>query len=114
MAHRRDEQVGIAVVVDVGERASHRDRVGPSQPRSGGGIHEPTVTQVLPELVGAELRDEIEIGETIAIDVRGAQSASVVVVNELIVLARVVDDPVHERDAASLLPIRVLEVAHHA
>ena len=114
VAHRRDEEVGIAVVVDVGEGASHRDRVRQFQPRRDGDVHEPTAAQVLPEFVGAELGDEVEIGETIAIDVRGAQSAPVVVVRELVGFARVVDDPVLEGDAAGLPPIREPEVVEHA
>src|SRR5947208_11650202 len=40
---RSHEHVGIAVVVDVGERASHRDGVRPSQPRRDGDVLEPTV-----------------------------------------------------------------------
>ena len=99
VAHRRDEQVGIAVVVDVGECASHADLVRQCQPGSGGDVHETAVAEVLPELVGAELRHEIEIGETVAIDVRGAHSAPVVVVRQFVGPAGVVDDPVLERDA---------------
>src|SRR2546423_11667142 len=100
MADGRDEEVGVAVVVDVGERATHRDGVRGRQPSWSGDVHEATVAEVLPELVGAELRDEVEIGETVAIDVRGAQAAPVVVVRELITPARVVDHAVLERDAA--------------
>ena len=84
VAHRRDEEVGIAVVVDVGERASDRDGVRHFEPRLFGDIHEPTFALVLPELVGAELRGEIKIGQTIAIDVRGTEAGSVVVVHQLV------------------------------
>jgi hypothetical protein len=76
-------------------------------------IHEPAVALVLPELVGAELGGEIKIGETIAIDVRGTESGSVVVVNQLVRLARVVYDPILERDAAGLPLIREPEVVNH-
>src|SRR5437763_564721 len=113
MAHGRDEQVWITVVVDVGERAPHADRVGHAQPGSGGDVHEPAAADVFPELVGAELRHEIEIGETIAIDVRGAHAAPVVVVRELVGPAGVVDDPVLERDAAGPPVVREPEVVRH-
>src|SRR5206468_5447374 len=105
---------GIAVVVDVGECATHGDLIRHGQPGSGGDVHEPTTAEVLPELVGAELREEIEIGEAVAIDVGRAQAAAVVVVSQLVRLARVVDHPVHERDAAGLPPIRESEVVHQA
>src|SRR5205823_5302022 len=84
----RDEEVGIAVVVDVGECATHGDLIRHGQPGSGGDVHEPTTAEVLPELVGAELREEIEIGEAVAIDVGRAQAAAVVVVSQLVRLAR--------------------------
>src|SRR5207237_9897123 len=82
-------------------------------PGSGGDVHEATVADVLPQLVGAELRHEIEIGETVAVDIRGAHSAAVVVVRQLVGLARVVDDPVLERDAAGLSAIREPEVVQY-
>jgi len=54
-----------------------------------GDIHESVVTLVLPELVGAELGGKVQIGKTIAIDVGGAHSESVVVVSQLVRLARI-------------------------
>ena len=113
MTDRSDEQIGIAVVVDVGERAPDRDLVGHGQPGAGGDVLEATIAQVLPQLAGTELGHEIEIGETVAVDVRGAQSAAVVVVRELVALAGVVDDPILERDAARLPLIREAEVVQH-
>jgi len=113
MAHRRDEQIRVAVVIDVGERAPHADRVGHGQPGLGGDVHEPAAAGVFPELVGTELRHEIEIGETIAIHVRGAHAAPVVVVRQLVAPAGVVHDPVLKGDPAGLPLIRESEVVRH-
>ena len=110
VAHRGDEEVGVAVVIDVRERAPDRDRVRHTEARLVGDVREPAAAQVLPQLVAAELGDEVEVGEPVAIDVGRTQSRPVVVVDLLVELSGVVDDPVLESDAARLPPIREPEV----
>ncbi len=56
---------------------------------------------------------EIEIGQTVAIDIRGAHSISVVVVNQLVGFASVVYNAVLERYAAGLPLIREPEVVNY-
>ena len=113
VSHRRDEQVGVAVVVDVGERARDRDGVFHAQPRLVSDVLEPAATQVPPQLVAAELRDEVQVGQPVAVHVGGAESRPVIVMVVLVGLARVVDDSVCERDAARLPPVREPEVVQH-
>src|SRR5438128_2750968 len=114
VAHRGDEEVGQAVVVDVGERATGRDGVRHAKPRPLGDVLEPPAAQVAPQLARAELRDEVQVGPPIAVHVGRAQSRAVVVVDLLVGLARVVHDPVHEGDAARVPPIGEPEVVERA
>src|SRR3982751_2316787 len=100
VAHCRYEQIGIAVVVDVSERAADRDRVRHLQPGRFCDVSEPATALILPQLVGAELRDEVQIGQSVAIDVGRANTGAVIVVDELVSLARIVDHPVLEVDSA--------------
>src|SRR2546430_7777969 len=72
--------------------------------------HEPTAAHILPELARAELGDEIQVRQAVAVHVGGAQAGAVVVVDFLVGLAGVVDDAVLERDAARGEPVRELEV----
>ena len=110
VAYRGHEEIRISIVVDVGERARHRDRIRHHESRLVGDVHEPSAAGVLPQLVGAELGGEVEIGEAIAIHVSGTHSGSVVVVDQLVILPRVVYDTVYEADTAGLPPISETEV----
>ena len=102
-ADRRDEQILVAVVVDVGERRRDADAVGSATPASFVMFRNRPLPEILPELVAADLVDEVDVVEAVAVDVRDRDAGAVVVVNGLVVLAGVVDDPVHERDAAGRL-----------
>ena len=65
---------------------------------------------VLPELVAADLVDEIDVEQAVAVDVGDRQAVAVVVVRRLVGLAGVVDDAVLERDAALGDAIGELEI----
>ena len=110
VAHGGHEQVGIAVVVDVGERRRDRHVVRHRHARLVGDVREPAIAYVLPQLVPAELGNEVEIGPPVAVDIGGGQPRAVIVVDFLVGFARVVDDPIHERDEARLASIDILEV----
>ena len=68
------------------------------------------MTRVLPELAGAELRQEVQVGKSVAIDVGGADSAAMVVVHELVRFARVIDDPVCKGDSGLRKLIAEMEI----
>ena len=70
--------------------------------------------EVLPELVAAELVDEVDVGQAVAVHVRDRDAVAVVVVDRLVVLAGVVDDPVDERDAALRDAVGEVEVVDDA
>src|SRR2546430_13024569 len=72
--------------------------------------HEPAAAHILPKLARAELSDEIQVRQAVAVHVGGAETGAVVVVDFLVGLAGVVDDAVLERDAARGEPVRELEV----
>ena len=61
-------------------------------------------------MVAADLVDEVDVGEAVAIDVGDRQAVAVIVVRRLVRLAGVVDDAVPERDAALGEPVGELEI----
>ena len=63
-------------------------------------VLEPAAAGVPPELVAADLVDEIDVGEAVAVDVGDGQAVAVIVVRRLVGLAGVGHDAVLERDAA--------------
>ena len=73
-------------------------------------VPELAAAEVLPELVAAELVHEVDVVEAVAVDVRDGDAVSVVVVHRLVDSARIVDDVVHERDAALLHAVGELEM----
>ena len=107
---RRDVQIRIAVVVDVGKRGRHADLARHRDTGRGGDVLEPAAADILPELVAAHLVDEVDVGEAVAIDVRNRQAVAMIVVRRLVRLAGVVDDPVLERDAALGQPVGELKI----
>ena len=109
-AYRGDEQILIAVVVDVGERGGDADSAGQPDARLLRDVPEPASAQILPQLVAADLVDEVDVVQTVAVDVRHGDAVAVIVVDRLVVLARVVDDVVNEGDAAFLDPVGELEL----
>jgi hypothetical protein len=112
--NRGDEEVGISIVIRVAERAAGRNHVRHRETCRGGSVDEAPGALVQPELVGAELCSEIEIGVTVPIDVGRAHARAVVVVYELVVLARIVDDTIPKRDTAGAESICVAEIVEHA
>ena len=58
----------------------------------------------------AELVDEVDVGQPVAVHVGDRQAVAVVVVHRLVGDGRVIDDAVLEREAARRLPIAKLEV----
>src|SRR2546423_1546258 len=81
---RRHEQILIAVVVDVGERSGDPDAIGEPDAGFGGDVAKSSATKVLPELVAAELVDEIDVFESIAIHVCHGNAGAVIVVDQLV------------------------------
>ena len=112
--HGRHEEIGIAVVVDIGKRAPDGDLVRHRYTGIARDVDELVVARVAPELVCPELRQEVEVGTTVAIDVGCADAAAMIVVDELVVLARVIHDPVLERDTAFAAPVGEMEIVRNA
>ena len=112
-AHRGDEQVRVAVVVDVRERRAHADAAGQSDTRLAGDVPELAAAQVLPQLVPAHLVRKVDVVQSVAVHVGDGDAVAVVVVNLFIRLAGVVDDAVDEGDSALLYAIGELELVKH-
>ena len=113
-AHRRDEEILIAVVVHVGERRRHADSAGERDARLFRDRREPAAAGVLPELVAADLVDEVDVGQAVAVDVGDREARAVVVVHGLVVFAGVLDDAVDEGDAALGQLVGELKVVERA
>ena len=104
-ADRRDVQVGVAVVVDVGKRGGDADLARHRDAGRRRDVLKLAAAGVLPQLVAADLVDEVDVGQAVAVDVRDRDAVAVVVVRRLVGLAGVVDDAVLEGDAALGQPI---------
>ena len=59
------------------------------------------------------LIDKIDIGQSVAVHISRGDAAAVVVVNQLVVEARIVDDVMREGDAACLQAIYELKLVEH-
>ncbi len=114
MAHGGDEEVRRAVVVDVDEGGGDADLVLHGHAGFGGDVLELAVAEVLPELVLAELGDEVDVEQAVAVDVRHGDAVAVVVVHRLVGAAAVVGLLVAEGDAALGLPVGELEFMEDA
>ncbi len=113
-AHGRDVKVRISVVVDVGERGRHADPVLHGDACRLSDVDELAVAQVLPELVASDLVDEVDVEQAVPVHVGHRDSVAVVVMVRLVVLARVVRDPVDEGDAALGLPVGEVKTVEDA
>ncbi len=56
------------------KRTRDRDRVRHYETPLVGEVRKPTISQIPPELAGAELGGEVDIGETVAIDIGGTDA----------------------------------------
>src|SRR5262249_26973195 len=62
----RDEEILIAVVVDIRKRCGHADSVSEADTSFGRYVPETASSEILPNLAAAELADEIQIDQPIA------------------------------------------------
>src|SRR6185295_16655477 len=69
LADGGDEEVRVAVAVDVGEGGGDADLVGEGDAGFGRDVAELAAPQVLPELVVPELGDEVEVQQAVAVHV---------------------------------------------
>src|SRR4029453_4383419 len=113
LADSADEQILIAVVVDVGEGARDADLVGKRDTSLCRDVHKSATAEVLPELAAAPLIHEIDIGQSVAVHISRGDAAAMVVMNQLVVEARIVDDVMREGDAAYLHAIHELKLVEN-
>jgi hypothetical protein len=71
-SHGGHEQVLVSVVVDIRERGSDGDSTRHCHSRFGSDVLKPAATKVLPQLAGRGLVHEVDVGESIAIDIGDA------------------------------------------
>src|SRR5579863_9656271 len=96
---RRDEEVLITVIVDIGERSGYADPIRQANSSILRDVPELAATEILPEFVAANLIQKVDVVESIAIDIGNRDAISVVVVGRLVVPGCVVDDMVDEGDS---------------
>ena len=109
-AHGRHVEIRVAVVVDVGKRRGHADAALDGHARRLGDVAKFPVAEILPELVAAELADEVDVGEAVSVDVGDDDSVAMVVVIGLVELPRIVGRLVRERDPALRLLVGELKL----
>ncbi len=109
-ANRGHVQVGVAIVVDVRERRGHADLARHRDSGLSGDVLKPAAPEILPELIAADLADEVNVEESIPVDVRYRDAVSVVVVSRLVRLSGIVDYPMFECNPAGRESIDELEI----
>jgi hypothetical protein len=108
-----DHQILIAVVVEIAKGRRHADAIGERDAGLFRDVGEPSAAEILPELVAADLVDEVDVVEAVAVHVGNGEAGAVVVVRHPIVRDLVVDRAMDERDAALGDTVRELEVVEH-
>jgi hypothetical protein len=108
--HGSNQQVLIAVVVDIGEGSGYFDFIRQSDARRRGDILEFAAAKIPPLLTGAYLVDEVDVVKPVAIHIRHCNSVAVIVVHPHVVDAGFFDNMRTERDAALLPFIGELEL----
>src|SRR5215471_13122346 len=86
-----DKQVGITVIIDVGKRGRNADATVHSHARVGGDVFELAAAEIFPQLAGPGLVHEVNIVESVAVDVGYGQAITVIVVDCLVGESGVVD-----------------------
>ena len=108
-AHGRDVEVRVAVVVDVGKGRGDADLSGNSNTRGRSDLLELAAAGVPPQLIAAHLTDEVDVEQSVAVDIGHGEAVAMVVVRRLVRLARVVNDPVFEGNVGLGQVVRELE-----
>ena len=108
-ADRGREQVGVAVVVDVGEGSGHPDRPGQRQDFRRGRLEAPGAG-VAPQLVAPGHVREVDVEEAVAVGVGDRDAVAVVVVGGLVALAGVAGGDVGKGDPGLLPAVGETEI----
>ena len=86
---------------------------GDTDTRGAGDVLELAAAEISPELIAADLADEVDVGAAVTIDIGNRDPVAVVVVRGFVGLAGIVDDPMPECDAAVGDAVGELEVVEH-
>ncbi len=106
----RDVEIGIAVVVDIGERRRDADLAGYAHTGRLRDVLELAAAEVPPELIAADLIQKVDVEKAVAVDVGDRDAVPVIVVRGLVRLARVLDSVMDERNTAFGEPVGELEI----
>ena len=99
-AHCSNEQILVAIVVGIGKGGCNADPAWQRDPGLGSDVSEFASTHVLPQFVATHLVHEVNVVESITIDVSDRDGAAMVIVTHPHVLAGVVHGVVSRSDAA--------------
>src|SRR5262245_14701281 len=100
VANGRDEEILVAVIVDIRERRRDMDASGQGGARGFRDFLEFTASQVSPELIGSKLIHEIQVNPPVVVDISGRHTGAVVIVRGLPPFKRVLDAVVEKGDLA--------------
>ena len=103
------KQVGIAVVVGVGERSRNHHSIVNPHPRPLGDLLKPPLPHIPPQLTAPRLPQQEQIGPPIRVDVGGDQPRAMVVVIHLPVPGRIPHHPIPKRNPRFPPPVGELE-----
>src|SRR5206468_1190715 len=88
-AHTRNEEIGIAIVVDIREGSADARAITDADTRARCYVFEASAAKIPIKTVLADLIDEIEIEASVAIDVCRGNGCTVVVVGRAIVFSEI-------------------------
>ena len=107
------EQIGVAVVVDVRERSAHARPVADSNAGTLRDVLETTAAKVAVETVLADLVDEVQIEQPVAVDIRHRDRGAVIVVCRPVILSEIDAVDVLECDSRGADAVRELEAVRN-
>jgi len=106
----RNEEIFVAIVVDVGKRRTHAGTVTDGHARGGRDVLESAATQIPVERIGATLIHEIQVWQAVVVHVGRRHRRAMVVMHGAIVPSQILCGDVAERDAARANAIDQLKV----
>ena len=107
--HGRHEQVGIAIVIQIGKRRGDTNFVVQSHSCGRRDVLKLSVAEISPKLAAANLVDEVKIDLAVAIDICRGQTRAVIVNDRLQVPPAIIHDMMLEGDSTTLNFIGELE-----
>jgi len=108
-----DKEIRMSRIIHVGERGAYADTIRETDSSLLGNIPELTASQILPQLISADLVYKIDVVQAISVDVGNGKPGSVVIMNRQVLGTGIHCHVVHEGDAALFELVLKVKVVKH-